>query len=227
MPQPKTKDILIMHKTVLSTVSAVTLLSACGGSSNPFDGGTDPIDPSTDPEPAPVIEASIEENANGTLTLSFDGETFTLPEPNEDFGTEPAIISGDPDTSVFGELNQTSDYYAVAGRDGDEFFAAVDGTIVTPPSASAAYSGRYEVVTSSGSERGNVSLNYDFATSELTGADSRVSLDATATSEGILTGNITVDSATVGYSGGFYGAGGEFAGAFVGTDFSGILYGEQ
>ena len=217
-----------MHHPLPLAVLAAAFLSACGGSSGPIQRVTDP-DPIPDPvtDPVPVMEATIVENANGTLTLTFEGEEFAVPEPTANVSGELEIRSNDPENPVFGELDETNDYFAVAGTDGSEFFAAVDGDTVTPPTGSAVYEGRYEFVTGSGSEKGGLTLNFDVATSELSGADSRVSVSATSTAAGELTGKVTVDSADAGYSGGFYGAGGDFAGAFVGEDFSGILYGSQ
>ena len=169
---------------------------------------------------------------SGFVNVSTHGTDYGLPVSNGTWGAaaNPTYTSA---TALAGGY-QSTNALAIAGRQNGSYFAGVNGTQMAPPNTgTAALTGEYYAVDSRGAIQDTFLLNADFGAGTISGTSVSPlnSLNSTGTISGTsISGTVNFNGKTGTWAGGFYDPNNalntlEVSGAFVGTDFAGVMYG--
>lgn len=192
----------------------LTALAACGGSSS---SGFTAV-PTTPTTPAIVVGSAV--NTGGAYSVVQGTTTTTLPPVAFTLNGQRAWSTATTKANAY----ESANVLAIGGVQNGTEFAGVSGALGTvPATGTATYTGRYAVNTALLSQSGPLELNADFAGGTI--ADNTSAIDVAGTITGSqFAGTVTFGGDTADLSGGFYGTN-EMAGAFVGDNIGGVIYG--
>ncbi len=204
-----------MKTMTLTALATVTLLGACGGSgSNPFH----------IPESA-GDRGDVTVNDDGSYTLVDNGETIELDASM--IANSGVLTSGDEAANLSIISFANDDVTLISGFSEDAPFSSIIGTADDAPEGEATFSGSYIYSTTSGSNIGNVILEYDFVENDLETADgSEFEVDGEIAADGTIYGTVEYNEVETGFTGGFYGDA-TVGGVFDDGNASGMFYGTK
>jgi hypothetical protein len=215
--QQKTDARIMIYKTT-SAVTALIVLSACGGGGSSATGTVNTDGSGSNNDGAFVA-------ADGTFFVLDDGERFELPSGGATANGQKSWISTN-DTRA-GSYSGTN-VLAIGGMTvAGDTFSETTGTFEAPPTATTTFTGRYTVVQPSSLRNSSpVTYTFDVANDQLTMNDGDASLVAKVEDDNELEGTFTYAGAQAELEGGFF-AGGQVAGDFEGDDIAGVFYGSS